>query len=162
MKIELETFDSPNEVFYTYRYEYDPEKYYLEIGTEFIYTTDSMSDEEIQYWAEKNEYLDDPENGYLLEDGKLDFNGLRERRKEHEDEYPDTDSYPSGRAFLYFENLDFELPKNIDISIVEGPHPGNDWHGVIVNGDESLKKLQMFLRTQDIKANFLMIDNHEL
>ena len=160
MKIEFETFDNPNEVFFTYQYEYDPEKYYLEIGTEFIYATDSMTDKEILYWANKNEYLDDPENGYLLEDGTPDFNSLKERRKEYEDEYPDTDSYPSGRAFLYFENLDFELPKNIDIRLVEGPHPGNDWHGVVVTGEESLKQLQMYLKTQDIEVNFLKIEKH--
>jgi len=158
MKIELETFDSPDEVFYTFRYEYDPEKFYLEIGTEFIYTTDSLPDEEIEYWAKKNEYLDDPEDGYILEDGTPDFNSLRERRKEYEDEYPDTDSYPSGRAFLYFENLDFELPKNIDVRLVEGPHPGNDWHGVVVNGEETLRQLQNYLKTQEIEVNFIMIE----
>jgi hypothetical protein len=155
MKIELEIYENPYEEFYAYLN--DEGKYNLEIGTDFIYSTDSMSDLEILSWAKSYEYLDDPEDGYFLEDGSPDILALRERRKSDEEESPDAECYPSGRAFLFFENLEFDFPDSIGIKIIEGPHPGNDWQGVIVNGEKSLESLQKFLKSKEVQVNFQIV-----
>jgi hypothetical protein len=131
------------------------EDFNLEIGDDFTYEADSMTDEEIKEWAENSGYLE-PEYEFVDEDGYIDFDALREHKKVEEDEYPSNSGYPSGRAFDWFRDLGLKLPENLGVRVIDGAQPGNDWRGVIANNYAALKKLQDFLHFHSIKANFII------
>ena len=129
------------------------EEYNLEIGDDIIYESDDMTDEEIIEWAEDNCYLE-AEEGYIEEDGNPYVELLRRLKRSNEDDYPPTYATPSGRAFIFFEKIDF--PEEIDINIIDGYHPGNDWQGVIVKGLQNLIDLQKHLYENGSKVNFII------
>jgi hypothetical protein len=144
--------------FYAIKYDSSEEEYTLEEGDEFEYDEpEELDDDEIKEWAKEYGYLDEDE-GYILEDGSIDFESLRECKikvdQSWQEEYPSTTASPAGRAFNYFENKGFEYPDDIKISIIDGIHPGNDWQGVIVKLYDSLIRLQSFLIKSNIKVNF--------
>jgi hypothetical protein len=155
---ELKKFENEDVVFYAIKNCTDENEFFIEQGEDFIYDEpEQISDEELEEWAEENEYLDD-NSGFVLEDGTIDYKALGEFKREEDislyEEYPPSYATPSGRAFLWFDNLEIEIPKEIKIEIIDGPSPGNDWQGVIVNGYESLLGLQTFLFENNIKINF--------
>jgi hypothetical protein len=158
---ELKKFENEDVAFYAIKNSTDENEFFIEQGEDFIYDEpEQISDEELKEWAEENEYLDD-NSGFFLEDGSIDYKALGEFKREEDissyEEYPTSYATPSGRAFLWFNNLEIEIPKEIDIEIIDGPSPGNDWQGVIVNGYESLLGLQTFLFENNIKVNFTLM-----
>jgi len=155
--LKLMEYEDAEESFYAVTYD-SSEEFTLEEGDEFIYDEpDELDDEEITEWAKEYGYLDE-DAGFVLEDGSIDFDSLRDCKIDHDkswqEEYPPTSASPAGRAFIYFENLGVNYPKDIKISFVDGIHPGSDWQGVIVKGYDSLVSLQSFLLTKGFKVNF--------
>lgn len=117
------------------------------------------NDEEMKEWAEDQVYLLE-EFGYIKEDGSIDYEGLRETRWDEEEaiynQSPPSYATPSGRAFLWFEDLEIAFPEDIELRIIDGYCPGNDWQGVVVEGYDSLVRLQEFLCQHGQKVNFDM------
>jgi hypothetical protein len=137
---------------YTFRVisEKKSERYDLEIGDEVYYPEpEELSDEELKTWA--------LESGYSEEEAS-DLEFMRECKMEEENAHfedcPPSYATPNGRAFLAFEEMGFDFPEDIEISVIDGPSPGSDWQGVIVEGKHSLVRLQEFLEEQDIKINY--------
>ncbi len=145
-------FDDPEQNINAVDYSND-EEYNLEIGDDINYESDDMTDEEIIEWAEDNSYLG-AEEGYIDEDGNPYVESLRRLKRSNEDDYLPTYVTPSGRAFLFFEKFDF--PEEIDINIIDGYHPGNDWQGVIVKGLQNLIDLQKHLYENGSRVNFIL------
>jgi hypothetical protein len=150
---EIITFDNSDIDFIAVK-QMDQKGYSIEIGNDFIYLeTEDSSDEEVVAWALEYGFsekeLSDPENN---------LDNLRALKARSEEEYYNLDppSYatPNGRAFDYFNNLDFLIPEHIGINIIEGLHPGNDWLGVTAENFESLISMQSVLLENGIKANF--------
>ncbi|MBM3455234.1 MAG: hypothetical protein FJX80_08810 [Bacteroidetes bacterium] len=151
-------FDNPDATFNLTVEGLSEEEFTLEDGKDFIYAEpEELNDNELIEWANENELLE-VGSEYLLEDGSIDLDSLRELNKDDQlirlREYPDTFSSPSGRAFIFFEDLGFDFPDDIDISVIDGYSPSNDWQGVVVNGISSVVKLQLFLLENSIKVNF--------
>ena len=134
--------------------EYLSDQLNIEEGEEYIMDVEESTDEEVLEWAQDNGYLDDSD--YLLDNGKLDLEQLRELKYdldvESYNENPPLYATPSGRAYGWFEDLEFSLPDGIDL--VDGPYPGSDWRGVVVKDLKTLIELQMFLETNGFKVNF--------
>jgi len=148
--------------FFAVQYDSSKEEYTLEEGDEFIYDEpEELDDDEITEWAKEYGYLNE-EEGYILEDGSIDFDSLRSTKIDQDqrwqEEYPPTNASPAGRAFSYFENTGFTYPEDVKISFIDGIHPGNDWQGVIVKGYDSLVRLQAFLMKNNCKVNFEITD----
>lgn len=155
---ELQNFTDADMSFYAESDSSCNPSFYLHEGDE-IYDEieDNYTDKEILKWAKEIGYLAE-EMGYINEDGSVDIESLREARLDedriHFEEYPPSNATPSGRAFLWFNDLNFSFPPEIDIEIVDGPNPGNVWQGVIVKDYESLVRVQSFLLSKGIKVNF--------
>ena len=157
---ELIKFENEDIVFYAIKNSTDENEFFIEQGEDFIYDEqEQISDDELEEWAVENEYLDG-NYGFVLEDGTIDYKALGEFKRKKDiaiyEEYPPSYATPSGRAFLWFDELEIKIPKKIDIEIIDGPSPGNDWQGVIVNGYDSLIGLQTFLFDNGIKVNFIV------
>lgn len=130
----------------------------IEMGDDFIILDDDdCSDDDVLEWAEENEYLDD--DTFLLEDGSPDIDALRELKQEDDTntylENPPIYATPSGRAYQWFENLEFGIPNGIDM--IDGYHPGNNSYGVAVKNIEVLVQIQQFLEENGMKVNFNFI-----
>lgn len=151
---DLTYFPEPDVEFRAVHYS-TKEDYNLEIGEDFTYDADTMSDEEIREWAEQDGLLDE-DSIYMDEDGEPYIEDLREKKRDREDKYPKDHTYPSGRAFLWFSRSGIRFPKNFGVSIVDSPGPGNDWRGVVVKNYDALKNLQELLLSHSVKANFII------
>ncbi|MFN5422502.1 MAG: hypothetical protein ACK5AO_04480 [bacterium] len=148
----LQTFENPDETFNVVPY--DSGIFNLEMGDVYFYASEDMSDEEIIEWGEDQGYLDNEEDGYMDEDGNPMVDSLRDLKRSHEEDYLPTHATPSGRAFLYFEEID--LPESIKVQVVDGLYPGNDWQGVIIESKDQLVLLQEYLLEKGIKVNFIL------
>ena len=126
----------------------------LEQGTDFIFRSETMDVDEIEEWASEQGYLED-DYGYINADGTIDYESLRETKREMEEEesLPLAD-YPSGRAYLWFISQGIIYPEEIKINIISSPCPGNDWHGVEIKGIDSIVKLQQLFLKKGVKVNF--------
>ncbi len=110
---------------------------------------EDLSDEELRTWAIESGYSEEEASDIeLMRESKI------EEEMAHFENYTPSYATPNGRAFLVFEELGLEFPKEIKISVIDGPSPGCDWQGVIVEGKQSLIRLQEFLEEQDIKINY--------
>jgi hypothetical protein len=148
--IELKTYKDPNMEFNVVGCLSD--KLYIEEGDDLIVDLDEYSDNEILEWAEENEMIED----YTNEDGSVNIEQLRDSKQdediEHYNENPPSYATPNGRAYNWFEDLGLIMPDGI--AVVDGPHPGSDWQGVVVNNLSSLVVLQDFLEIAGYKVNF--------
>ncbi|MBP7507448.1 MAG: hypothetical protein KA807_06495 [Prolixibacteraceae bacterium] len=131
----------------------------LKLGTDFFSEADMMTDEELVEWAtDYGLFEDDDDNGdssYRNEDGSPNIESIREYKTEHEADSPMIWSSPEGRAFQFFEENCLDCPDYIEIDLIDSYFPGDNSYGVVVNGMESLKKLQDFLLEKGMKVNFL-------
>lgn len=148
-KIPLKRFAEAD---YTFKVisENHSDRFDLEIGDEVYYPEpEEFSDEELKTWA--------IETGYSEEEAS-DIEFMRECKMEEENAHfedcPPSYATPNGRAFLAFEEMGLDFPDNIEISVIDGPSPGSDWQGVIVEGKQSLVRLQEFLEEQGFKINY--------
>jgi hypothetical protein len=141
-----------SEADYTFRVisEKKSERYDLEIGDEVYYPEpEELSDEELKTWAIESDYSEEEASDIeLLRKSKM------EQENAHFENNPPSYATPNGRAFLAFEQMGLDFPDDIEISVINGPSPGSDWQGVIVEGKNSLVRLQEFLEEQDIKINY--------
>lgn len=153
---DLKHFDGDVCEMYAYITDPDSQEIRLEKGDFIYYESDDMSDDEIVYWATDQGSLIDGEEDFRSEDGSVDMEALRKYKRELEEIYASSNSYPSGRAFNFFESSGFDYPDDIEMKFVDGPFPGNDWQGIYVYGLKSLKKLQTFLQENGEEVNFTL------
>jgi len=159
MANKLTSYQSPNESFYAKQDEFNDNEYLIEDGEELIYDEiNEIDDDELLEWAAGDELLSE-EEGHLLDDGKVNYDSLREAwisyKKREQEENPSSYFYPSGRAFIWFDGQNFNFPKDIKIEYLDGLHPGDDSQHVYVYSYESLVKLQTFLYEKGLKVNFI-------
>lgn len=132
----------------------------LKLGTEFFSEADMMTDKELVEWAtDYGLFEDDDENGdssFRNEDGSPDIEFIREYKAEKEADSPMIWSSPEGRAFQFFEENCLDCPDDIEIDLIDSYSPGDNSYGVVVNGMESLIKLQDYLLEKGLKVNFLL------
>ena len=117
MANKLTSYQSPNESFYAKQDEFNDNEYLIEDGEELIYDEiNEIDDDELLEWAEGDELLSE-EEGHLLDDGKVNYDSLREAwisyKKREQEENPSSYFYPSGRAFIWFDGQNFNFPKDI-------------------------------------------------
>lgn len=154
----LINFDDSDATFNLIVHDLSEDEFTLEEGEYVLFDEpEELNDTEIIEWANKNELLG-ARSDYFLEDGRINFDSLRKLHKndylERLSQYPATFTSPSSRAFMFFEDLGFDFPHDIDISVIDGDSPSHDWQGVVVNGISSVVKLQLFLLENNIKVNF--------
>jgi len=120
------------------------EENYLMIGEDILFESEFMTQVELEDWAKSNDYEYDSldeiikfKNDYDLEIG----NEL---------------STPHKRAFEFFSDLDFEVPKSLGLALIDGPQPGSDLRGVKLLNKELLPLIQNLFLENQIKANFIM------
>jgi len=65
-------------------------------------------------------------------------------------------SSPEGRAYQFFEENCIDCPDDIEFDLIDSYFPGDNSYGVVVNGMESLIKLQDFLLAKGLKVNFIL------
>ena len=152
--MKLKTFDEPDENFFAIKNDPDKDEYNLEEGDHFILGYEIADDQELKQWTWCQGKIVKHDGIETIPVG-TDYNKLGEIFLKFEKlTYLPTWTYPSGRAFLAFESIKSDIPSDIDLSIIAGINPGNNWHGVIINGLDSLVKLQSFLEANDMKVNF--------
>lgn len=135
----------------------------LQIGLEEFSQFEEMSDEEIRQAAEKQGYLETTDLGYIDEQGVVDIERCRETLIE--DEYSAnithaTHTYPCGRAFNYFEESDLKIPDEIGLSLFEWGHLSPLYLAAVPDPD-SVVKLQKFLNSNGVRANFTFAKSSE-
>ncbi len=152
--MELKIFKEPDESFYAIKLDPSKEEYNLEEGDQIIFGYEITDETEKSHWAWANSHPakgEEQQNIAVAEN----FDSFSKIFRNFENlTYLPAWTYPSGRAFLAFNSIRSELPPNVDLSIIAGLHPANNWHGVIVKGFDSLVKLQSFLEENDMKVNF--------
>ena len=151
--MKLKIFSEPDESFFAIKNDPDKNEYNLEDGDHFILGYDIVDDLELRQWTWSQGKLV-KQDGKELIPADIDYEKLGETFQKFENLSLPAWTYPSGRAFLAFESIKSDLPTDISISIIAGINPENNWHGVIINGTESLVKLQSFLEANDMKVNF--------
>jgi hypothetical protein len=134
----MQEFENPDVEF-----RYNNENYLL-IGEDILFESEFMTQVELEDWAKSNDYEYDSldeiikfKNDYDLEIG----NEL---------------STPHKRAFEFFSDLDFEVPKSLGLALIDGPQPGSDLLGVKLLNKEHLPIIQNLLLENQIKANFII------
>lgn len=132
----------------------------LKLGTDFFSEADMMTDEELVEWAtDYGLFEDDDDNGdsfYRNEDGSPNIESIREYKAEQEADSPMIWSSPEGRAYQFFEENCIDCPDDIEMDLIDSYFPGDNSYGVVVNGMESLIKLQDFLLAKGLKVNFIL------
>jgi len=152
--MKLKTFDEPDESFFAIKNDPDKDEYNLEEGDHFILGYEIADDQELKQWTWSQGTIV-KHDGIDIIPAAIDYNKLGEIFLKFEKlTYLPVWTYPSGRAFLAFESIKSDIPSDIDLSIIAGINPENNWHGVIINGLGSLVKLQSFLEANDMKVNF--------
>ncbi len=152
--MKLKIFSEPDESFFAIKNDPDKNEFNLEEGDHFILGYEIVDELELRQWTWSQGKLV-KNDGQELIPVDIDYEKLAEIFLKFEKfTYLPAWTYPSGRAFLAFESIKSDLPTDIRISIIAGISPGNNWHGVIINGTESLVKLQSFLEANDMKVNF--------
>ncbi len=158
---ELNSYKEADNTFYVRKNGSD-DSFILEVDIDFEpyeRYEGEWDDEDMKEWAKDNEYLSE-DAGYLKDDGSIDYESLRETRWDEEEaiynQSPPSYATPSGRAFLWFEDLEFSIPEDIELNLIDGYSPGNDWQAVMVKGVDSLIRLQDFLVDNGLKVNFDM------
>ena len=152
--MKLKIFEEPDESFFAVKIDPDKDEYNLEEGDNFMLGYEIIDDQELKQWAwTKGKFVEN--HGQKIAVSASDYKSLGEVFRKFETlTYMPTWTYPSGRAFLAFESIKSDIPMEIDLSIIAGLNPDNNWHGVIINGFDSLVKLQSFLEENDMKVNF--------
>jgi len=152
--MELKIFDDPDESFNAYKLDPVKEEYNLEEGDQFLWGYEIMDKEELEEWSwSKGHFVKREEQ--QDETIAIDYKRLSEDFADFGKlAYLPVWTYPSGRAFLAFESIKSEIPLDINMIIIAGLHPGNNWHGAIVKGYDSLVRLQLFLEENEMKVNF--------
>jgi hypothetical protein len=141
-------FNDPAETFYIV--EEDPGFISLELGDHILRPSEGYSDGELEQWAEDNY---EEEELFKDEEGNFDYEWIRNTYDEEHQGGSNNYATPNGRAFEYIEELDF--PADINIWIVDGDGPGNDWIGVECESMEDIVKLQLYLEKQGSRVNFI-------
>jgi hypothetical protein len=155
MKEKLEIYEKPSVTFTLESYDREPHLFTLLEGDEVFYDSDDMNDEELEEWAREREMLS-IEQGGLDEDGEISHESIREYVRQEEEEFPNAYNTPTGRAWLYFSNLPFRIPRENGVKLIEGYHPGDNSQVVEIKGWENLIKIQQFLRVNGEKVNFIL------
>ncbi len=152
--MKLKIFEEPDESFFAVKNDPDKDEYNLEEGDHFILGYEIVDDQELKQWAWiKGRFIEN--HGLETAPAAPDYKKLGETFLKFEAlTYLPAWTYPSGRAFLAFESIKSDIPTEIELSIIAGLNPENNWHGVIINGHDSLVKLQSFLEEHDMKINF--------
>ena len=152
--MELKFFADPDETFVAIMNDPQKDEYNLEEGDHFILGYEIVDDQEHKQWTWSQGNIV-KKDGLEITPVAIDYNKLGETFLKFETlTYLPAWTYPSGRAFLAFESIKSDIPTEIDLSIIAGLNPENNWHGVIINGYDSLVKLQLFLEEHDMKVNF--------
>ena len=129
----------------------------LEYGDDIIVDVEPATDFELIEWAEQEDLLN-PEEGYVNENSSINYDALRKVKYERDlelfHESPPSFATPCGRAFLWFNSLEIEIPKTLGVWLMDGYHPGNDSQGVVVDSANELYQLQAFLLENDLRVNF--------
>jgi hypothetical protein len=153
MKEKLEIYERPEITFTLMQYSMEQDLFTLLEGDEVFYDSDDMNNEELEEWARERGILSIEEGG-LDEDGEINYEHIRSCIRWEEEEYPQAHNTPTGRAWLYFSNLPFRIPRENGIKLIEGYHPGDNSQFVEIKGWENLIKIQQFLAANGEKVNF--------
>jgi hypothetical protein len=157
--MKLKFFNDPDESFYAKKLDPAKEEYNLEEGDQFIFGYEIVDKNEFNHWIWSQGNLintNEPPDKVA----SIDYKKLSKAFAKFEKlTYMPAWTYPSGRAFLAFESVKSEIPKDIDISIIAGLNESNNWNGVIIKGYDSLVNLQSFLEENDMKVNFEVTEN---
>lgn len=150
--IEFQHFENPDVEFNVVGYQSD--ELSIEEGFDYVLDVEECDDDEVMEWAEDNGYLED--SNYKLKNGLPDLEMLRELKYDSDvesyNENPPPYATPSGRAYCWFEDLDFSLPKGI--RLVDGENPASDWIGVVIRNEAVLVALQTILAENGLRVNF--------
>jgi len=147
--MELKSYENPDMTFFAVKDDWDNSYQIKDMGPR-IRESDNFNTDDLEFWAGMKGLIED--DYYYLEDGSLDFDKLRDAKQYEEEENPSDHELPSGRAFLYFE--DIGIPEEINIEFVEGFHPGDNSIAVIAPGFQALVELQKYLEKIGKKINF--------
>lgn len=157
--MKLKIFNDPDESFYAIKLDPAKDEYNLEEGDQFIYGYEIVDKADFIHWIWSKGVLINTE-AQPEEGAPVDYTMLGETFAKFEKlTYMPAWTYPSGRAFLAFESIKSDIPKQIDISIIAGLNESNNWHGVIIKGYDSLVNLQSFLEGHEMKVNFDVTEN---
>ncbi len=154
--MKLKFFSDPDESFYAIKLDPVKEEYYLEEGTQLQLNNKISEKEEFNQWSWAQGHLL-PTGGKPQTEIAIVYHRLSEIFSNVETlNFLPVIAYPSGRAFLAFESIKSEIPTEINLIIIAGLNPENNWHGVVIKDYVSLVRLQSFLEENDMKVNFEM------